>query len=647
MKVDFNPFFSRASEYIDQDNRYIRLFSPEVLTIFNPSQIWNTVNILRSSPGGGKTTLLKLFTPRILKAVEKSKEEKSVFGEHCRRIYESLNELNVFDGDELLVIGSLLSFNNEYASLEYLKIDQGQKIRLFNSLLNVRIILSVLQSISIAFEFPFPEGLDNVELQVSNSNLIPTPLRNLKNGADLYNWACNQEEIIAKEIDAIFPIKNDEIIKVDDLYAFHLFSPGNVIISNKSITQRFLVMLDDVHNLSLNQREYFLKKIVDQRPLVNIWISERFKALTMNEIFSEGNTIGRDVFNIELENFWADKSNYAKFERFAKAVANKRVELALIEDRREFASFLLEKVEYSNDEVQTIISIINNKIKEQYGNERYKAILETRKTEGDLLNQLLELRSLEILLFRDKNKMQQTLDFAEELSAEELEEKEGSDVKNAARLFVNYIYKIPYYYGISSVCRLASFNIEQFLFISGNLFEEVKSNAIKKISNKNTLVEISANKQESVIRKLCETKWKELSIKVPDYEDVYKFLNSIGEFCQNQTYTPNAWNSPGLNGIAISMLDRKHLRDIIVNNPNHPYYRLAKIISICISYNLVDVRLNYKCKGDQWMLIYLNRLFCVHFNLPLHNGKFKEQKLTELFSWVSRGYAKKEIKLQI
>src|SRR5882724_5017911 len=125
MKVDFNPFYTRASEYTDQDNRYVRLFSPEVLTIFNPSQIWNTVNILRSSPGGGKTTLLKLFTPRILKTIERNKEDRSALGEHCRKIHETLTELKVFDGDELLVIGSMISFNNEYASLEYLKIDQG------------------------------------------------------------------------------------------------------------------------------------------------------------------------------------------------------------------------------------------------------------------------------------------------------------------------------------------------------------------------------------------------------------------------------------------------------------------------------------------------------------------------------------------
>jgi hypothetical protein len=646
MKVDFNPFYTRASEYTDQDNRYIRLFSPEVLTIFNPLQIWNTVNILRSSPGGGKTTLLKLFTPRILKTINRNKEDRSAFGDHCRKIHESLSELKVFDGDQLLIVGSLISFNNEYASLEYLKIDQGQKIRLFNALLNVRIILSVLQSIATALEINFPDNLNSISFGDKDIHLLPGPLRTIRNASELYEWACTQEELIAKEIDAIIPVKKDDILRVDDLYALHLFSPGNLLVNGTTINERLLIMLDDVHNLSLIQREYFLKKIIDKRSLVNIWISERFKALTMNEIFSEGNTVGRDVNNIEIENFWALKENYAKFERFARAVANKRVEEALMEDRREFASFLTNRVEYSEKETSELLENFKNRINELYNNDRYKAVLGRRKLEGDLLDQLISLRALEILLYRDKNKVQQTIDFDEELSSEELEEREGADVNNAAKLFLNYKYNIPYYYGISSVCRLASFNIEQFLFISGNLFEEVITNVIRKISSKNIEIDLTANKQEAIIRKVCNEKWRELAIKVPDFENVHKFLTSIGEFCQNETYTPNAWNSPGLNGIAISMNDRSNLRDIIVSSPHHPYFQLAKVIATCISYNLVDIKLNYKNDG-YWMLIYLNRLYCVQFNLPLYNGRFKKKKLPELLNWVSKGYTKKEINLEL
>ncbi|MBS1668948.1 MAG: hypothetical protein JST58_16355 [Bacteroidetes bacterium] len=649
MRVDLNPFFSRASEYIDQDNRFIRLFSPEVLTIFNASSIWSTVNVLRSSPGGGKTTLLKIFTPRVLLEISEKKEENTFFGEHCRKIFETLTGLGVYDSGELNVIGSLIAFNNEYASLEYLKKDNGQKIRLFNSFLNARLTLAILHSFSVAFKFSFPEDLVSIEFDNESLHLLPPQIRELKTGSTLYEWACNQEETIAKEIDAVLPIKEADLIGTDDFYALSLFTPGNVSYKKKKVTQRILVMVDDVHNLSANQREYFLKKVIDKRSLVNIWISERFKALTMNEIFSEGNTLGRDVTNIEIENFWAEKSNYSKFEKFAKAVANKRVEMALLEDRREFASFLQEEVQFNQDKEKAITDLIEKfkkLINEKYSGDRYKGLIEAKKPDGDLYNQLIEWRSLEILLCRDKNKTQQTLGFEEELTQEELDEREGSDVLNAAKLFLNFKYQFPYYFGISVICRLASFNIEQFLFICGHLFEEVKSNYIKKISKKNATIETSPVKQEAIIRKVCDSKWKELPIKIPDYDDVYRLLNSLGEFCQNQTFAPNAWNSPGLNGIAISMTDRARLREIVLNEKEHPHYRLAKAISTCISYNLVDIKLNYKNDG-LWMIIYLNRLLCVYYNLPLFNGRFKKLKINELFNWVTKGYNKKEILLDL
>lgn len=648
MKVDFNPFYSRASEHIDLDNKYIRLFSPEVLTIFDVSKIWNTVNILRSSPGGGKTTLLRLFTPQILKSILKGRRERSELGDQCRRVYEALSELGVFTNEEVAVVGSLISFNNEYASLEYLKIDQTQKIRLFNSLLNVRIILSLLQSICYTYDLSFPNQLTDIKFNDTNLPLVPTALKSIANGRDLYDWACTQEEIIAAEIDNIFPIKMDEITKTDDLYVFSLFTPGNLSLENQPLNKRILVMLDDVHNLSAIQREYFFKKIVDKRSSIHIWISERFKALTMDEMFSEGNTIGRDIWPIELERFWSTKSNYSKFEKFAKSVANKRIEM-VVDNKREFAGFLNEDMDIDTKEIADLLVQIKKRITDAYGSkERYKSWIEAKENnQGNLLDQLIAWRSLEILLFRDKSKVQQTLDFDEELSSDELEEREGTDVQNAARLFINHEYKIPYYYGISNICKLASFNIEQFLFISGNLFEEVRANSIKKIIDKRIVPDISPSRQETIIKKICESRWKELPIKVPDFEDVNKFLTSIGEFCQNETFIPNAWNSPGLNGIAILMSDRDHLKNIIRNDNANPYYKLAKTIATCISYNLIDVKLNYKCKGENWMIIYLNRLYCVHFNLPLHNGKFKERKLTELLSWVSKGYSKKDIKLAI
>ncbi len=61
---------------------------------------------------------------------------------------------------------------------------------------------------------------------------------------------------------------------------------------------------------------------------------------------------------------------------------------------------------------------------------------------------------------------------------------------------------------------------------------------------------------------------------------------------------------------------------------------------------LVD-RLNHKCKGREWMVLYLNRMSCVHYNLPLDYGGFKEKSLDDLCDWIEKGsrqFRKREIR---
>jgi len=638
MITEMNPFFSRASEYIEHDDKFLNLFSPEVLNIFNQYPVWNKVTILRSSPGGGKTTLLKMFTPQILKKLK----ETSKHDEHNRDIFIDLKKIGVYDDDgDIKVIGSLVPFNNEYVSIEFLNLNQTQKNRIFFSLINIRIILSTLHSISILYDFKLIKDYQRITFEFQNNIYLPVSIRNITNGFDLYSWACDLEEIICKEIDSVYTDKSTSIEGADNLYSLDLFSPSNLSIDGQKIKEKILVMLDDVHNLSAFQRTHLVTSIIQKRPSVNTWVSERLKALTMDELFSEGNTEGRDMNTIHIEKFWSKK--YGSFEKFAKSVANRRVALAL-DTPREFASYLMEDFEEEDGmKIQEATRIVRNRVIETYGSsDRYHNwISNVENLKVDSYTKLSEWRSLEILLFRDKNKSQQRLIFDgdELLLEEELKEKQGSDVLTAAQLFLNKEFQIPFYYGISKVCRLSSFNIEQFLSISGHLFEEIKSNEIKRVVNSSHKIEISSKRQEQIIKNVVnKVKWNELANKVPNFAKIKTFLDSIGGFCQQETYLPNAWNSPGLNAIGILMTDRGILKDKALKNKNHPYYELAKCIADCISYNLIDFELNYNCKNKSWMLLYLNKMYCVKYNLPMNNGKFKEKKLSELLGWFNGGF---------
>lgn len=638
MITEINPFFARASEYIELDDKFLNLFSPEVLNIFNQNTIWNNVTILRSSPGGGKTTLLKMFTPQILKKLK----ETSKHDEHNREIYTELKKIGVYDDDgNIKVIGSLVPFNNEYMSIEFLNLNEAQKARVFFSLVNIRIILSTLQSISVLHSFKSIADYRRILFVFQNNLNLPVSIRSINNGIDLYNWACDQEEIICKEIDSVYTDKHRTIEGTDNLYSLDLFAPSNFSIDGEKLQEKILVMLDDVHNLSSFQRRRLVTTIIQKRPAVNTWVSERLKALTMDELFSEGNTEGRDMNTIHIEKFWSKK--HSAFEKFAKSVANRRVALAL-DTPREFASYLMEDFEeVDNEKIQEAINTVKTRVIEVYGSsDRYKVwISNMDKLNVDFFDKLLEWRSLEILLYRDINKAQQRLSFEGDdlLQENELIKQQEAQVIQAAQLFINKEFQIPFYFGISKVCKLSSFNIEQFLSISGHLFEEIKNNEIRRVVNSNHKIEISSRRQEQIIKNVVnKIKWNELANKVPNFVKIKMLLDSIGEFCQQETYTPNAWNSPGINAIAILMTDRAYLKDTALKDKSNVYYELAKCIADCISYNLIDFELNYNCKNKTWMLLYLNKMYCAKYNLPMNNGKFKEKKLTELLGWYNNGF---------
>lgn len=273
MRSSINPFFTRASEYVGSDGRFIKLFSPEILFLFKDYPVLNTVNIFRSSPGGGKTTLLKLFTPRVL--IEIIKHQKH---ENCKDIFKILKDLEVVDDKSALISASLISFNNEYSSLEYLDINDVQKERIFFTLLNIRIVLSVLQSLCITKNLQFPEDLYKITIKNSKDILVPQNLITLKTGHDYYEWASQLEEKICNEMDS-FKFDLSGLEGSNELFSLDLFEKGNILFEDIPTTEHILVMLDDVHDLSKKQRSILLKKIINKRPPVTTWIAELFGVL--------------------------------------------------------------------------------------------------------------------------------------------------------------------------------------------------------------------------------------------------------------------------------------------------------------------------------------------------------------------------------
>ena len=304
------------------------------------------------------------------------------------------------------------------------------------------------------------------------------------------------------------------------------------------------------------------------------------------------------------------------------------------------------------DEIEHAIGSVSKRIKDEWGDtKKYQQWIMTRENfEGEPLERAVEWRSLEILIERDQKKNQKKIsEFSPETEFQydknDLEERYDSAVKNAAELLLSHEFGFPYYFNDSRLVSIASSNIEQFIWFGANLFEEIIS---ARLMNPNS--RLSADRQEDIIKRTIKERWKQIPYDVKDGRDVMRFLEAIEKFALLETKKPNAPYAPGVTGIAILMEDRKKLiqdnkkynRLFSDIQDNKKYNRLSSILSECIAHNLLEPILDCKCQGKRWMILYLNRMLCVYFGLPLQYGGWRGKTLNELSEWTEKGFIQKK-----
>jgi hypothetical protein len=262
----------------------------------------------------------------------------------------------------------------------------------------------------------------------------------------------------------------------------------------------------------------------------------------------------------------------------------------------------------------------------------FKRWIEAREnTTGTPRELALAWRTLEILVERELRRDQPSLDLA--LDADDLQEKDDNGIHTAAELFLAKEFGVPFYYGPVALAKLASANTEQFLTTAGEQFEDLLANRLLKPGE---VLAIPPARQQEIIQSVSRALWKQIPIKVPQGQDVFRLLKGIAAFSHSYTHQPTAPNDPGVNGVAITMSDRSRLMnpDHLRLHPRHAH--LARLIAAALAHNLLHAQQNYACKGKLFMVLNLNRLLCVEHLLPLEYGKFKEKSLDELAGWLER-----------
>ena len=625
MNEQENPFKYRHEEQFEKDTIFLKLFSSGALDLIPSDSLMKRATIFFSTAGGGKSSLFRIFKPSsLLTTINYQNNEEYV------ELFSKLKERKIITNTKPNVLGVYLSCARNYDELELLKISPTQQKHLFFSLINARLLLIALRGIMLLKELKKTE-LSKIQINCSNEDKIlskgPFPC----NGEQLYRWASKIENTICDLLDSY---EQDNISKMsllgslDYLYALN---PENITVNEEKIFDHTLVMLDDVQFLSETQRSALYAILQSHQIPLPIWLADRRENLDQNKL--PGNE-GREFTIVNIEDQF--RSNGRAFENFVKNIASKRAKAGMLEitDFSQCVNNSMQSDEW-NKRFREISIKIRSKIEEEskLTSKFNDWILNQENYQGTEKEKAIGWRTLEISVQRNLKGIQMQL-FDTPLIVEEYK-KSFSQITSAAEYFLNENYDIPYFCGFSRLSSLGSYNVEQFIEIAGNLFDEIISK-----SQLNDRMTLTPQEQESSIKKIARKYWEDIPRSIPNGILVCNFITEIGKMAHKQTIRPTAPYLPGVTGIGITTTNYFKLYDQQEQKIKPHYTQIADVIQPCIYYNILRPEYGYRQgqKGKTtYVVLQLNRLLCAHFGIPLGYGGWRPMKLEDLSALITPG----------
>lgn len=621
-----NPFRIRASQRSVNDDEFVKLFGSGAFEVMrgidNP---WDGLVFLQSAPGGGKTTLLRLLTPRPLDLTRRLIENPQVKSTH-----EGLLRNGAVSNVGSEILGTMVVFTTEYRELA--TYDRGNS--LFRELLNSRIVISVLRSLLERSERVYPRDLDTIyiEWEPESGATIPSQA----NGLELFEWASKIEGGFYERMDDLgdpMPAQGGHA-RLDGLT---WFSKAVINDVNGLVVSKRVLLLDEVQRLSREQRSSLIEYLTNARENCGIWVAERLEALDHRDLLSVGALEQRDYEKvIQLERRWTG-SKGRTYTKFVEQIANLRAAKADGFEERDFYSLIAEEDDLVRwgSKYEEACTVIRKRIEIRTKNrERYRSWIEAvARYEGTPWERALRWRKAEVVIAKDIGQAQTELPFLA-LPEEELDIR-SARIERAAEHFLRTEIRAPVYFGRETLAGVSSWNVDQYLEVAGELFAEI---AAKFSGPRDQPSALTTDRQDAIIRRVAKQRWDGLVRRLPQGASARQFLLAIEEYCRKQTFRPTAPYAPGITGIAISMAERA----VLIDNPDGKYSHLAKlrdILTSLVAHNLLIPSLDHQQGNRPVVVFYLNRLLCVQFGLPLGRGGWRHQPLEILNAWLQWGYS--------
>ncbi len=617
-----NAFALRTSEQSSPDEEFTQNFAADALHVLPDDVLRPGALVLRSAPGGGKTSLLRMFTPGPLVQAIRHRA-RAPFDE----IFAQLEEIGAVTRAAPTVLGVYVSSNGGYSEIGP-SINPELAPGLFRALLNARIVLRSLRAVAALAEVDYDSEAGLAEIRVASSveRLDAGQVPRSESAVELKAWAERTEAECLRHLDTVLLGSSAPSLPLHvSIDAMRWLASARFQFAGKDLPYRPLLMFDDVQRLRPWQREVLFSETVEHRTSLMVWIAEQTKVLDSQDLLSASRT-DRDHVVIQLEKEWSDRAK--KFQQFATTIADRRLrqtgeELQIATSLSGDLSDQRLQYEFARavDALRAEISVWQGKTNRY--DQWVKAIEEADTV--DEFQRAVGYAKVRILIARDRNKRQQSFDL-DPLPDSDLS---ASGVSQAAERFVTREFEIPYYYGIERIARLASYNIEEFLQLCAALYDLI--HAVRVLRNKRSSA-VSAADQETVVRKLAERRFLELSRSVRHGEMAQKLVEAVGTMSRERTYEPNAPYAPGVTGFAISPEDRITLSKASASGSGAVYSELASVLTSCVAQNVFDMR-EVRHDSRQFTVFYLNRTLCAHFELVYHQGGWQRVTLRRLVEW--------------
>lgn len=628
MAYHTNPFLERMSERTTSDLDFVRLFSPKILEKLAEDAFKGGIHIFRSAPGAGKTTLLRAFTPTALRSFWTSRRSPEL-----AESFQKLVSRGVLDDqDRPQFLGVLLSCASGYADLP-----PGADIKqdgLFRALLDCRVVLRTLRSVGSLLGFSAPEQFDTIRLEYAEQSNDLKGIPRLASARELADWAEQHEQRVYAQLDAFVGQSTADMPSHFQFEGALWLQSVQFIVDGRQVAPKRLLMIDDLHKLRRKQRALLIDELAVQRSTIPIWLAERSISLG-DGLLSQGIRQGRDVHEYALEEMWSGPKGAHQFATFAQSILDRRMLIQDVVASNSFSQCL--RGELVLDEIRTEvekgIQIFHDDVQRHESNIRYSEWLaraEQRSAEASI-ESLVELYVTRILLARDESKRQMTLDMA--LSAEELDDRDNSQVRGAAEIFMHDELKIPYYFGLDRLCVMASTNVEELLSLAAALYVGMQN---KQVLRKPELT-LSPVEQEKLLKEAAKRKREFIPKSHTEGLRAQRLLDSVGVFCREKTFASNAPYAPGVTGIRLSQTELNRLA-AATKAVAEKSALLIRVLAECAAENLLLAKPSAASTArESGTVFYLNRTLCVHYDLPLQQGGWQDVTAAELIDWMERG----------